>query len=140
MVGETLRHALDSLAVVAPDWLLVHFQSTWVDLYGSQVQNYRLPTSQEKRDALADQIGADRLILLNAIWQAESPIWLREAPAVPTCTGFGSKILRGGMKINCVGARQMNYRHTPFQFAPLSMIKSISVLSARLAGWVTKSI
>ena len=59
MVGETMRHALDSLAVVAPDWLLVHIQPAWVDLYGSQVQNYRLPTSQEKRDALADQMGAE---------------------------------------------------------------------------------
>jgi transposase len=82
LVGETMRHALDSLAVVAPDWLLVHIQSTWVDLYGSQVQNYRLPTSQEKRDALADQIGADGLFLLNAIWDPATPVWLREVPAI----------------------------------------------------------
>jgi len=68
MVGETMRHVLDSLAVVALDWLLDYIQSTWVDLYGSQVQNYRLSTSQEKRDALADQIGADGLFFLNAIW------------------------------------------------------------------------
>ena len=84
MVGETMRHALDSLAVVAPDWLLAHVQPAWLECYGSQVQNYRLPTSQEKRDTLADQFGADGLALLNAIWEAESLIWLREVPAVRT--------------------------------------------------------
>ncbi|MDD1444275.1 transposase [Dolichospermum sp. ST_sed3] len=84
MVGETMRHALDSLSVVTPDWLLVHVQPAWLDRYGSQVQNYRLPTSQEKRDALADQIGADGLVLLNAIWDVAAPVWLREVPAIRT--------------------------------------------------------
>jgi transposase len=82
MVGETMRHALDSLAVVAPDWLLGQIQPGWVDRYSSQVQNYRLPTSQEKRDILADQIGADGFSLFNAIWDKASPIWLQEAPAI----------------------------------------------------------
>lgn len=84
MVGETMRHALDSLAVVAPEWILGHIQPAWVDRYGSQIQNYRLPTSQEKRDAFADQIGADGLVLLKAILDAASPDWLREVPAIRT--------------------------------------------------------
>jgi transposase len=84
MVGETLRHALDSLAVVAPDWFLVHTQPAWLDRYGNQVQSYRLPTGQEKRDALADQMGADGLALLTAIWEPAAPIWLREVPAIRT--------------------------------------------------------
>ena len=84
MVGETMRHALDSLAVVAPEWLLGQIQPGWVDRYSSQVQNYHLPTSQEKRDILADQIGADGFSLFNAIWDKASPIWLQEVPAIRT--------------------------------------------------------
>jgi transposase len=84
MVGETLRHALDSLSVAAPEWVLGHIQPDWVERYGSQVQNYRLPTSQQKRDALADQIGADGQLLLTAIWDASSPVWLQEMPAIRT--------------------------------------------------------
>lgn len=82
MVNETLRHALDSLAIVAPEWTRAHSQADWVDRYGSRTQNYRMPTSQEQRDAYAEQVGADGLALMNAIWKAASPVWLREVPAV----------------------------------------------------------
>ena len=30
-VIETMRHALESLAVVAPDWLLAHAQPDWAE-------------------------------------------------------------------------------------------------------------
>ena len=83
MVGETLRHALDSLAVVAPEWTRHYTQPDWVDRYGSRIMNHRLPTSQEQRDAYAEQIGSDGLSLLNAILNSSSsPVWLREIPAV----------------------------------------------------------
>src|SRR5215813_10882152 len=36
-VGETLRHALNSLAVVAPEWLRGQSHSEWLDRYGSRV-------------------------------------------------------------------------------------------------------
>jgi len=82
MVGETLRHALDSLAVVAPEWTRHYTQPDWVDRYGSRIMNHRLLTSQEQRDAYAEQIGSDGLSLLSAILDASSPVWLREIPAV----------------------------------------------------------
>lgn len=82
MVGETLRHTLDSLAVVVPEWTREHSQAEWLERYGRKVQNYRLPKSQTERDQYADQIGADGLSLLKAIFDPGSPQWLIEIPAV----------------------------------------------------------
>ncbi|MGO8949990.1 MAG: transposase [Ktedonobacterales bacterium] len=45
-VGETMRHALESLAVVAPTWLLQHAHSEWKERYEHRIQEYRLPGSQ----------------------------------------------------------------------------------------------
>lgn len=83
-VGETLRHALNTLAVVAPDWLRVHSPSAWVDRYGPRVEEYRLPTSHAKRHAYAELVGADGAQLLSAIYSATAPAWVREVPAVHT--------------------------------------------------------
>src|ERR671922_2167075 len=46
-VGETLRAALNSLAVVAPDWLLTLVTSEGFDRYGTRVEAYRLPKGKE---------------------------------------------------------------------------------------------
>ena len=58
-VGETMRHALNSLAVVAPDWLQSHSRAEWVERYGRRVEDYRLPTSKQERHAYAELVGAD---------------------------------------------------------------------------------
>jgi transposase len=50
-VGETLRAALNSLAIAAPQWLQQHNQPEWVKLYGRRVDNSRLPESKEKQAA-----------------------------------------------------------------------------------------
>src|SRR5215813_1908716 len=56
-VGETLRHTLNSLAVVAPQWVREHCPAEWVDRYGPRVENYRLPASKAERGAEAERIG-----------------------------------------------------------------------------------
>jgi transposase len=83
-VGATLRHALNSLAVVAPDWLLAHSQSDWLERYGRRLEDYRLPESKAERVALATVIGADGLTLLQAIHAADAPDWLHTVPALQT--------------------------------------------------------
>jgi len=83
-VGETMRHALNILAVAAPDWLLAHSQAEWVDRYGPRLEDYRLPESQAARQAYADVIGADGQLLLTAISAPTAPVWLHELPAVQT--------------------------------------------------------
>jgi transposase len=52
-VGETLRHALNSLAVVAPAWLSAHSQAVWGERYGRRVDDYHLPTRKDERQAYA---------------------------------------------------------------------------------------
>src|SRR5947199_206732 len=48
-VGETLRAALNELAVVAPDWLQVLAPPVWYERYSCRVENYRLPKSETAR-------------------------------------------------------------------------------------------
>src|SRR6266700_8417414 len=51
-VGEAMRYALNSLAVVAPDWLLEQSDAEWVERFGHRIEKSRLPTSQADRRAL----------------------------------------------------------------------------------------
>jgi transposase len=81
-VGETLRHALNSLAVVVPDWLLGQVTLEWFDCYGPRFEQYRLPKSKAERQVLAETIGRDGHQLLQAIYGPTAPAWLREVPAV----------------------------------------------------------
>jgi transposase len=80
--GETLRAALNDLAVVAPDWLRSHVPAEWHERYDSRIEEYQLPKEVTKRQALAEQIGADGWYLLSAINGSLAPAWLCEIPAV----------------------------------------------------------
>lgn len=84
VVTETMRHALNSLAVAAPDWLVAQAAPEWADRYAHRAEDTRLPAGQEARSALARAIGADGHALLTAIYAASSPAWLRELSAVQT--------------------------------------------------------
>ena len=81
---ETMRHALNSLAVVAPDWLRDHSHPDWVERYGRRPDESRLPTAQGDRQAYACRVGEDGHALLAAIYGPGSPSWLGEVPAVET--------------------------------------------------------
>jgi transposase len=81
-VGETMRHALESLAVVAPAWLLQQVCPEWKERYEHRIQEYRLPESRAERQALAETIGADGFSLLAALADPATPAWMREVPAL----------------------------------------------------------
>jgi transposase len=81
-VGETLRAALKSLAVVVPDWLRAHVPVEWYERYGDRIEDFRMPKEASKRQVLAEQIGTDGFGLLAATGAQDAPIWLREIPAV----------------------------------------------------------
>jgi transposase len=84
VVGETMRHALNNLAIVAPDWLSQHAPPDWVARYDRRAEDDRLPASKAARESLALTIGADGYALLAMINAASAPPWLREVPAVQT--------------------------------------------------------
>ena len=42
LVGETLRHALNVLATVVPEWLKQQVKPEWFDRYGQRMEDYRL--------------------------------------------------------------------------------------------------
>jgi transposase len=83
-VGETLRAALNTLAVVAPEWVQAHCPADWVQRYGPRVDDYHLPTNKHERHAYAQRIGMDGHALLAALYAAPTPPWLRHIPAVET--------------------------------------------------------
>src|SRR4051794_13723963 len=58
-VGETLRHALNVLAVVAPDWLRQQCLPEWEERYGRRFEHERLPKQEAERQTLAETIGVD---------------------------------------------------------------------------------
>jgi transposase len=80
--GETLRHALNCLAVAAPEWLRRMSPPEWAERYGRRFDDERLPEGEKERQALAQTIGADGYRLLEAVYAASAPAWLRELPAV----------------------------------------------------------
>jgi transposase len=82
VVGETMRHALNTVAVVAPEWLRAVSSLDWKDRYARWAEDDRLPTTQAARVVLALTIGHNGWRLLSAIDHPESPAWLREMPAV----------------------------------------------------------
>jgi transposase len=81
--AETLRAALNSLAVIVPGWLRAHVPQDWHDRYDKRIEDFRFPKEKTKRQALSEQIGQDGWDLLTWV-REEGPAWLREVPAVET--------------------------------------------------------
>ncbi|ACA18210.1 conserved hypothetical protein [Methylobacterium sp. 4-46] len=81
-VGETLRHALNELATVAPDWLRACTTPTWVERYGLRASEFRLPKSQAGRRAWAVQTGIDGFTLLALATADGAPPVLRDVAAL----------------------------------------------------------
>ncbi len=81
-VSETLRHALGALAEAVPDWLRAQAPLEWFERYGRRVEEYRLPRGKEERQRYVETVGADGLLLLDAVYAAEAPPLARTLPAV----------------------------------------------------------
>ena len=73
LVGETLRSALNAIAVAAPDWLRTTAPKSWHGRYDHRVEDMRLPDTGPKREAYAVQIGVDGFALLDALDGADTP-------------------------------------------------------------------
>jgi transposase len=81
-VAETLRAALNALAVAEPAWLRTQVSPDWYERYGRRFEEYRLPQGQHAREAFARQVGEDGMRLLRAVFSPAAPLGLRALPAV----------------------------------------------------------
>jgi hypothetical protein len=72
LLAETLRAALNAIAVVAPNWLRALAPPEWHERYDRRVEDRRLPKTEPQRDAYVGQVGADGFLLLDAIDGADA--------------------------------------------------------------------
>jgi transposase len=84
LVTEALRAALEALAVAAPTWLEGFVPDQWYERYGQRARDWRLPKAEAARAAQAVTVGSDGFALLEGVYAAQAPSWLREVPAVQT--------------------------------------------------------
>ena len=85
LIGETLHHALNEIAVAAPQWLKRWVDPVWFDRYERSFNEYRLPLADAEREQLALTIGHDGLSLLHAIYDpSQKPTSLRDLKSVVT--------------------------------------------------------
>lgn len=83
LVLLTLTHALETLAQVAPEWVVGNCPAVWGERYGVRLNEWRLPAKEETRTALAQQAGRDGEALLSALWATPAPYeWLHKLPAI----------------------------------------------------------
>jgi transposase len=95
-VGETLRAALNALAVVVPDWLSDVVEKDWFDRYSRPVEESRLPRGTEARNEYAQTIGRDGMKILEAIYEdSNTPQWLREISVIENLRIAAIKLVRG---------------------------------------------
>ena len=81
-VGEAMRHALDALAVAAPEWLSGWVPSEWYERYRTRITDFQLPKGAAQRLVYGEQIGGDGVHLLQAVAQPPAPAWLCDLPAL----------------------------------------------------------
>jgi transposase len=82
LAGETVRAALEALAAAAPGWLAGVIDASWQSVYGTRIENFRLPAGETARRELAIQYGRDGCHLLDQVYAPGAPGWLRDLPAV----------------------------------------------------------
>ena len=109
LVGETMLRALNGLTKTHPEWLKEVAQPEWFERYGARRASFRLPRSKEKREALAEVIGADGWYLLGLIYDEAAPKNLRHLPAVDTIRlvwlqQYAYEEHEGQGRLRCTGA------------------------------------
>lgn len=82
LVGETLRAALEVLAVADPRWVQTRIPTEWASRYGRRIEDRRLPEGDAARRAWAEETGHDGRWLLAQLAEPDAPAWLQHLPAV----------------------------------------------------------
>jgi transposase len=71
--AETMRAALNALAVAGPDWLREHADPEWFERYARRIEDQRLPKGKEARKEYLQTVGADGARLLARLDDPHTP-------------------------------------------------------------------
>ncbi|WP_338714586.1 hypothetical protein QBW32_26655 [Streptomyces acidiscabies] len=92
LAGESVRAALEALAVAAPAWLAGQVDVVeFAHRYGPRVDGWRMPSSQTKRDRLAQVFGQDALALCRAAWAPDAPAGSVRSSLCGSCGRFSCR-------------------------------------------------
>lgn len=82
LVGETMRQALNELAIVVPEWVRQVAKPEWFLRYGQRFDSIRLPKERAEREKLIEMIGADGIYLLAAVYETMTEAQRQHLPGV----------------------------------------------------------
>src|SRR3954449_9392517 len=123
-VGETMRAALNDLAVMAPDWLQALAPAEWYRRYGRRVENYHLPKTDAAGEELARVVAADGETLLCAVDAATDQPELAQLPSVVTLRRVWAEQYTGA-------PGQLRWREVKDMPSPAGLISSPYDVEAR---------
>ena len=105
LAGESVRAAVEALAVAHPDWLAARiWVSEWTVRYGTPMTAWRPPVSKAGQEELAIAYARDGYALLEAVHEESAPVWLRELPAVEV---LGQVLVQNYTRTITSGAREV---------------------------------
>lgn len=81
-IGESLRAALNVLAIAHPAWLRARVPAEWEERYGAPIEDFHRPKREGSRRAWAEEMGRDGHWLLAQLAAPDAPPALRLLPAV----------------------------------------------------------
>ncbi len=82
LLPETLRAALNEVAVQAPEWLQEWVPVDWFKRYERRIEEARLSIKKEEQEAFLEQVGRDGSQLLSMLYQEDAPPLLAPLPQV----------------------------------------------------------
>jgi len=82
LLPETLRAALNEIAVEAPEWLQQWVPVDWFKRYERRIEESRLSIKKEEQGVFLEQVGRDGSRLLSMLYQEEAPLLLTHLPQV----------------------------------------------------------
>ena len=140
LVGETMRFALNRLAVVAPAWLRAHMQPAWPERYEARVENYR-PKDEPGASGWLPLIGADGfMLLLQTAYAPDAPAEVRTALWPWRCSvkyGYNSTIAQ---RTYPAGGKTATSHQPPRSFIPRMTWRRGIASSGAWRGWVIRHI
>jgi hypothetical protein len=80
LVTETLRVSLETLAVAAPSWPALMIDAEWGRRYGRAARYDRLPKDKDELAEYVLLVGADGMLILNALAEPETPLYIKRLP------------------------------------------------------------